>query len=72
VVVPLAVAQALLQGKPSGLVAVSDLPAFSQTVTPPSVFMYTPGTSEEPWGFLEATEAGEVLHRLNVRPQRLL
>jgi tRNA pseudouridine55 synthase len=72
VVVPRGVASELLQGKPSGLLKVEQLPELAQVVSRPAVFMYTPNVTEEPWGFLEVTASGQVLHRLNVRPQKLL
>jgi tRNA pseudouridine55 synthase len=72
VVVPPTVASELLQGKPSGLVKVGQLPELAKVVSRPAVFMYTPSEAEEPWGFLEVTSSGQVLHRLNVRPQRFL
>jgi tRNA U55 pseudouridine synthase TruB len=72
VVVPRGVASELLQGKPAGLSKVEQLPELAQVVSRPAVFMYTPSAIEEPWGFLEVTASGQVLHRLNVRPQKLL
>jgi tRNA pseudouridine55 synthase len=71
-IVPRDVAEALQQGKPSGLRRVEGLPGLSAIVNRPAVFMYSVDPEEEGLGLLDVDVAGVVSHRATLsalRPQ---